>query len=389
MKLDAQRVHRSAGSGLRFAGLGLLALVGLAALSAIRMLILYRWRGVQVGPLELLQSGMLDWLVWVPFLAFVWWAAGRWPVTGPWPVVVSRTLLHLAGSSVCSVLQATTFAIVSRGLREQPGDWDQALSSALLVKFHAGALVYWTVLLCRQWFAARENARAAELARARLDEQLARARLEVLQAHLRPHFLFNTLNTVAALMRRDADAAETMLARLGDLLRRSLAETRAGDVPLEEELDFLERYLSIERARLGDRLEVSIDATPEARALRVPPLLLQPIVENAVLHGVAIHAAGGSVTVKARVVPGQLVLEVDDAPREVGSGGARRPRDPAGMPGIGLAGTREALRLRYGASAALDVIGRPGAGTRVVLRLPAPARRDVRAPLEATAWSAT
>ena len=137
------------------------------------------------------------------------------------------------------------------------------------------------------------GAQARELSVSRLENELAQARLQALQAQLHPHFLFNAFNSIAALMHRDVDAADRMLSRLGELLRRVLRRSSVQFVTLQEELEFIELYLEIERTRFGERLQVHVDVDDEARGAVVPHLLLQPLVENAVRHGIAPGAEGG------------------------------------------------------------------------------------------------
>ena len=198
---------------------------------------------------------------------------------------------------------------------------------------------------------------------ARLETELARSQLQVLRAELHPHFLFNALHAVSALMQRDVAAAETMLARLGDLLRTSLANGDAHEVALEEEIEFLERYLDIERVRFGDRLTVTVDVAADAREACVPRLLLLPLVENALRHGIAPRRGPGAIEVRARRRGGMLrILILDD-----GLGAAATSR---GASGIGLENTRRRLDRLYGRAHRFRAGPAPGGGFRVSLHLP-------------------
>jgi LytS/YehU family sensor histidine kinase len=176
---------------------------------------------------------------------------------------------------------------------------------------------------------------------------------------LQPHFLFNTLNTIAELVHEDPEAADRMITGLADLLRRSLALGGGQEIPLESELELLQTYLGIQKARFGDRLDVRVSVADDARAARVPMLLLQPIVENAIKHGLAAR-----LDLQVRVDGNQIVLEVIDQ----GTGAA----DDAlrGRAGIGLGNTRERLTAIYGSAASLDLVNVPGAGAKVTVRLP-------------------
>ena len=202
--------------------------------------------------------------------------------------------------------------------------------------YHSFAFLAWSVLyvgIKHQQALYRERERAARA------ESLANAaRLEALRYQLNPHFLFNALNAISTLVvdGRQAEASR-MLARLGDLLRTTLARDGPGDVPLAEELDLVQRYLDIEQVRLGDRLRLRVDVDPDAWHARIPSLLLQPLVENAVRHAIAPRERGGEIVISARRDNGHLCVAVeDDGP---GTTGETR--------GIGLANTRERLRHRY------------------------------------------
>ncbi|WNG33460.1 signlal transduction histidine kinase, LytS [Archangium violaceum] len=207
----------------------------------------------------------------------------------------------------------------------------------------------------------------------RLQARLAEARLQVLATQLRPHFLFNALNAVAALVHKDADAAERMLVRLGDLLRHSLESSGRQEVTLREELDALAPYLDIERTRFGERLAVEWRLAPDVLDARIPHLALQLLVENAIRHGLAPRAEPGRVLISAARDGDSLQVQVRDD-------GVGLP--PAGLPrhgrGVGLSNLRARLATLYGSRAALEL--RPGEprGTVAELRLPLPSTTGSR-----------
>jgi signal transduction histidine kinase len=202
---------------------------------------------------------------------------------------------------------------------------------------------------------ARERERAAELER-----QAVTARLQALQAQIEPHFLFNTLANVVSLIESEPARARSMLERLIELLRASLAASRAEEVTLRQEAALLAAYLEILKVRMGARLRYAIDIAPEVAQARLPPLTLQPLVENAIRHGLEPKIEGGMVSIAAAGRDGQLLLEIADdglgfAPRAGG--------------GVGLANVRERLSSRYGNDARMTIEdARPG--TRVRLTLP-------------------
>jgi hypothetical protein len=205
--------------------------------------------------------------------------------------------------------------------------------------------------------------RERELCASNLEAQLARAQLQVLKVQLQPHFLFNTLNAISALLHRDVELADRMIARLGDLLRLTLESAGAQEVCLQQELDFVALYLEIERARLGPRLALHLDIDPEARDACVPNLILQPLVENAVRHGIAPYARAGRIDIWARRTGDRLRLQVRDD-------GPGLPRAADAKEGVGLANTRARLRQLYGPAHRFEMTGGGGRGVAVTLTLP-------------------
>ena len=190
---------------------------------------------------------------------------------------------------------------------------------------------------------------------------LARVQLDTLRAQLHPHFLFNALNALSTLVHRDPQAADRMIVELGELLRQTLSEERAPEVTLEEELRFVDRYVAIMRIRYGDRLTVAYDVDAGTLAAYVPHLVLQPLVENALVHGIGRSAGQGKVVIRAQRQGGQLALEVED--------------DGAGMPAkpverVGLRNTRALLEQLYARNHSLAIGPRNGRGVRVRVSIP-------------------
>ncbi|MEO8448218.1 MAG: histidine kinase [Gemmatimonadota bacterium] len=230
-------------------------------------------------------------------------------------------------------------------------------------------LVLSTVLAWEYYNRFREQTITASL----LARELAEAKLLALKNQLQPHFLFNALNSVAMLVREGRGSeAVTMLSGLSDLLRQVLAEGRTPDVTLDEELQFVARYLAIEQIRFHDRLTSSIEADESTRAAIVPHLILQPVVENALRHGIAKRAAAGRLEIEAHRTGDDLVIRVrDDGPGPSGSS--------SGV-GIGLANVRNRLIQRFGSRARLSLIGGPEGGAIVTLTLPWTLERAASSP---------
>jgi signal transduction histidine kinase len=225
-------------------------------------------------------------------------------------------------------------------------------------------ILYWAVVGAHAALRWHEAFTTQNALRAQLEADLSDATLRALKAQLNPHFLFNALNSVMTLITSDPPAAQRMLVRLSELLRITLATNDAQEVSVEQELELVERYLEIERIRFGDRLAVVIEADAAARGSRVPALVLQPLVENAIVHGLSQRPGPGRVEVRARVSGPNVVLSVrDDGP------GMKRPSSHAGA-GIGLGNLRSRLERLYGAAFELAVSDDPRGGACVTVVIP-------------------
>jgi signal transduction histidine kinase len=214
---------------------------------------------------------------------------------------------------------------------------------------------------------------------ARLRAELAEARLAMLRSQLNPHFLYNTLNAISALVDRDPRGVRRMIARLSDLLRTSIEPTAETEVTLARELEILEPYLEILRIRFQGRLETSVDVPEQLRDALVPPLILQPLLENAMKHAVGVSAAPGHVGITARREDDALVLVVSDS--GAGDGSHARANAPAraseGGGGVGLRNVRARLAELYGRECGLTLAPR-GTGTDAMVRLPYHTPDDLR-----------
>jgi two-component system LytT family sensor kinase len=325
---------------------------------------------------DLLQE-LLFWVVWALLAPFVLAAARRWPLDAR-PLTPSVAAHVLVSAVLAPIETAIAFGMHLAGLlltgRLAPRDalpWVMHTRSGLVWGVFMGVFFYWvvvgvyTALHFRRLYAA-ERVSARELAgrSARLEAELARAHLDALRSQLRPHFLFNTLNAIAVLTGEDAAKARGMIVRLGSLLRRSLDEEQH-EVPLEDELRFLEEYLDIQRVRFGDRLAVTSVIDPAVASARVPVLLLQPLVENALEHGAP--EDGGTTSIALCIArDGDTVrVTIEDSGPGPPDGDGRRD-------GIGLRNTRERLRELYGDRATLTLHRRSGdvCGGRVDIVLP-------------------
>ncbi|HEY1793045.1 MAG TPA: sensor histidine kinase [Opitutaceae bacterium] len=243
------------------------------------------------------------------------------------------------------------------------GFWEFAIKS-----FYGHNLVdiayYWAVIAYGYGTELQRRVKNEEVRAAQLESRLIEAELKALKEQIKPHFLFNTLNTISAMIRDGrGETAVTLIARLGSLLRMSLEGNHKNETTLRVEMDFLQRYIEIQKARFPDRLSVDIDVQEEALPMPVPWLLLQPIVENAILHGVAPKSGPGRVEIFGRIIGGSLHLEVRDD-------GPGIPENRRVVEGTGLANTRERLTKLYGAEGRMTLKPRPTGGVSVEIDLP-------------------
>lgn len=233
------------------------------------------------------------------------------------------------------------------------------------LRLHIALLIYAAIAGLTHAVLYYRDTRDRELHVARLETQLARARLQALNAQIRPHFLFNTLHTIGQLWRsgRSVDA-DAVLDRLGSLMHKVRSTASGNEVPLGEELELVRDYLAIEQTRFHDRIRTVVDAPKDTLECLVPPLILQPLVENAVRHGIAAVSTASLVEVRAARIDGRLLLTVrDDGPGMSAS-------SPSPGSGTGLSTTAERLAQLYGAAGRMSVESEPGKGTTIQIELP-------------------
>jgi two-component system LytT family sensor kinase len=278
-----------------------------------------------------------DWYVFALLSIPALWLARRFRIErGHW---VSSVFIHIVGSIVFSIGWMLVRAIIEQwesGLTENPVSFSDAFSHALVATFFFNLLIYSVVVSISHTAAYYTKYQDHAIQTAELEKRLTESRLQALQMQLNPHFLFNTLHAISALMHKDVEAADRMIARLSDLLRYALESTDEQEVTLGQEIQFLDRYLEIEQTRFGSRLQVVKKLDPETLQVLVPNLILQPIIENAIRHGIEPHARTGIIEISSRQENGQLVMQV----RDNGSGlNSRQPH----REGVGLSNSRARL----------------------------------------------
>jgi two-component system LytT family sensor kinase len=356
--------------------------------------IIFVWLGVAVFfsaqnvLVRVSRHGTLEWqwdifhefvyaLTWAACTPVVLAAARRWrlePGSGLRPLPRHFGLMLLLAPVQITATYLFHYGILAGfGIPPAPdlGQWLAGLGPGIVWGTFTGCLYYWLILGVHTAFIYprlyhAERVGAADLATraARLESRLAHAQLDALRLQLHPHFLFNTLNAIAALAAADPARAQRMLARLGDLLRQTLDGDGAAEVSLEHELALLAPYVDLQRMRFGDRLRYREEIAPGARAALLPALMLQPLVENAVQHGVSRRPEGATIVLRADRAGDRLRLEVED------DGPGLAPDPP--VPGIGLANTRARLAQLY-PDAHGFALG-PGAAGGAVVRVDIPFR---------------
>ncbi len=298
-----------------------------------------------------LASWLIGVYIWFLLTPFILWLGRRFSFEGKHRTRVFA--LHLVLSVAVALFQLSFESLVLRSFGLFPTimvSFAATLIFLLIIGFHNSVLTYWTLIGIQYGFSwygryqeRKQEALRLELRSSELQSQLMQARLSALNMQLQPHFLFNTLNTIMVLVRQGKGReAEEMLGRLSDLLRCVLEDVDAQEVPLRRELEYLELYLAIEQVRFQDRLRISIDVDAEALDAAVPYMGLQPIVENAIRHGIGRSSTAGNIRISACHLNGSLEIKVEDDGPGPGLESGARTR------GIGLANTRARLAQLYG-----------------------------------------
>lgn len=317
--------------------------------------------------LRLLGMNLLQNLVWGLLGLALVWLADHHPLESFSPREWRNWGLHLGTSILVAALGLFVAYLINLGFYAD--EWKKMAPTMGYFSrlpyfyrnyFHTNLLFMWALLGALHGHLIYRKFRAREVEAARLEARFAEAQNLALRMQLQPHFLFNTLNSISALIHSNPDGADRMIGRLGDFLRMTLEASPEQLVPLRKELAFIEAYLSIERVRFQDRLQMRVEIPVDLLGARVPSFILQPLVENALKHGLSDRSQSGTLIVRARKDSEYLVLEVQDD----GEGFV------AGREGVGLSNVRGRLGLLYRGRHRLDIMGASGKGTLVTLRLP-------------------
>jgi signal transduction histidine kinase len=315
----------------------------------------------------LLALNVTYWYAWAILVPGMLWMARRYRFgRRNWK---SAAAMHALGVLVFTlthaVLTVTARVLIMQGFDGRALDWWMVFRELFFLNFDWEMMTYWAIIGLSHALDFHRESQDRELAAAQLETRLAEAQLQALQRQLHPHFLFNTLHTISALMHRDTEAADAMLAKLSDLLRLSLDKVGTQQVPLKDELDFLQSYLDIERTRFADRLQVSTQIDSDTLDASVPNLVLQPIVENALRHGIGPKIGGGTVEILAQRIGDELRLIV----RDNGLGLSTDAMNSLNT-GVGVSNTRSRLQHLYGDRHRFEFHTPPGGGLAVTIDIP-------------------
>ena len=332
----------------------------LALSESLSMILVSRSEGLDRSLHRAMAWNVPQYYLWMLLAPCISWLGRRTAQAG-W----IRTLaLHVPASVLLAAAQTAAMLAIFWPLRGsdpiKQTSFGQFFHEEFVYQFHLGLIIYWLILAVVRGLESRRHLRDEKLNSAQLRGELAHAQLHELRTQLQPHFLFNTLNAISALALADPPLARTMISRLSDLLRLSLEESSTLSVPLQRELQFLECYLAIQKIRFQDRLVVKLDIGEDVKGAMVPHLILQPLVENALHHGLLPVRGGGTLHILIERAGSDLRLLIEDDGEGMPSTGVRE--------GVGLGNTR--ARLVALGSGSLVLQPRTGGGTRVEVRLP-------------------
>ena len=357
---------------LRRLPLSLLCWTGIVLLESSQVFVGDATRGYVLPTLHYVAWATFNWYIFALISPLIYELGMRYPIVGQhWirRVFVPHTLVCmccLALQAVCRGFAGSIYSIRFESnfeLRGLPialtGEWFERRSLV-------GAIAYWVIVIITGFAHMREQVRLRELREAQLESRLASAELEKLRMQIHPHFLFNTLQAAITLVQEDPAAAEDVLLRLSELLRISLDQMESNEIPLARELEFLDLYTGIQRRRFVDRLTVEIHATAETLDLLIPPLILQPLVENAIRHGIGKHKGADRIEVFAQRQDQQLLIEVWNSNSVV-----EGSTEQLFQHGVGLRNTRARLEQLYGAAGTLVLRPLARGGAAVLIGMPA------------------
>lgn len=300
----------------------------------------------------IMRWDVIGWMIWIAFIPFILWLCKSFPINqNTWqeslvifiPIGILLAVIRALFPAFMHILFFEGFADLQR--------WLPNKFYILIADFMIGFSFYMLVLTFGQAKNYYKQYRGEELRATQLEAQLSKAQLKALKMQLHPHFLFNALNSISALQIEDSEAAQEMTARLGDFLRMTLENIGTQEITLEREIEFLRCYLDIEKVRLGKRLSTNIEISPQTRFCKVPNLILQPLVENAIKHGISKQKENGQINIKTTQENDWLKLEIKDNGKGIGN----RNKKEIFTKGLGLSNAKARLQKLYGSDFRFEI----------------------------------
>jgi len=337
----------------------------------VRLYVSYNITSIVIPWPQSICWGLLDFYLWWALSPILAWLARRLRFErGQWSKsLIAHVFLSISFSLVELFFYANIYLLVDtiffHTLRPEMQAFWSLYPYFVRSMINTALMLYFIITFVSYTMIHYQRYRDEELRLAELEGQLARAQLETLKMQLHPHFLFNTLNSISALVKSDPEAADKMIARLGELLRITLDNEANQEIPLRKEIDFLNRYLEIQRMRFRDRLDVNLQIAPELLDALIPSLIIQPIVENAIKHGTSRLTDKGIITISAHRDGGKLCISVEDNGPGMKSGGVNKL-----IQGRGLSNTAARLEKMYGQRQQLKFNYDHDRGMQVLIEIP-------------------
>jgi signal transduction histidine kinase len=317
---------------------------------------------------QILSWQLVSGYIWFALSPLILYLARRFPFeAGYWKRALAIHIVAAVGTALFQqAIDAFVLPMLGYPPRPEPfANFLEAYRYFVIANLHLSLLIYAGVVGIRSAYSYYQKYRERELQASKLEARLAQSRLQVLKMQLHPHFLFNTLNAISELIYKDPESADRMLTDLSDLLRLSFENLEVQEISLKQELEFLEKYLEIEQMRFHDRLTVEMNISPETLDACVPNMILQPLVENAIKHGIAPRSSGGRIDINTARSNGHLAISVTDDGLGVPFGDVDNLSE-----GVGLSNTRRRLKHLYGDKHKFSITTQNKGGVGVTLEIP-------------------
>jgi hypothetical protein len=361
--IDVQPLYESNPSPVRKWVVTLGVFTGLAVYFLLSRAMVLISKGLTVDwPSQLLDTS--GWFIWALITPIILKLSAKYPLNRKH--FLNHFTIHFLGCGLAWFFATIAMICVRWGANLGQISFSQLFSAGFVRSpFSFDILCYGTIMAVESSVRYYRRVEKNKIRSAKLSSQLGRARLQALKMQLHPHFLFNALNSLSELMQEDPAAAEHMIENLEKFLRLTMKSNHVLEIPFEEELEFLKCYLAIEHVRFQNRLNIKMEIEPQILKVRVPNLVLQPLVENAIRHGIAPRKTAGQIEIKASRKNGMLMVSIQD-----NGPGLNRSQRKVFQGGLGLSNTRERLSQLYGNDHRFEMINAPEGGLLVTLEIP-------------------